>query len=37
MNREAWVKHKWGDIRRTGHKLNVVVAMSGIAKERNHM
>lgn len=27
MNGEAWAKHKWGDIRRTGHKLNVVVAL----------
>ena len=37
MNGEARVKHKWGDIRRTGHKMNVVVAMGGIAKERSHM
>ena len=34
MNGEAWVKHKWGDIRRTGHKMNVVVAMIAASQKK---
>ena len=34
MNGEAWVEHKWGDIRRTGHKTDVVVAMTAVSQRK---